>query len=198
MTFDEYWNKFCIKRRMAGPRGKKRPSFSLEIGYEKIDYFHMKEALLMATQAGSRGEVPVGAVLCQRGRTLVLGENAVEAQNSGLAHAEILVLEKAIEKLGRRLTDCTLYVTMEPCPMCAGAMVNARLGRLVYGTADPERGGCGSMVDVLSPKKNLWKVRVRSKVLEAPCRKLIQSFFKSRREQKGPKLRRGIPETGLD
>lgn len=183
MTFDEYWNKYCLKKRMAGPRGKKRPSFSLEIGYEKIDRFYMKKALLMAIQAGFRGEVPVGAVLCRRGKLLVIGENAVEAQNSGLAHAEIHVLEKAIEKVGRRLTDCTLYVTMEPCPMCAGAMVNARLGRLVYGTPDPERGGCGSMVDVLSPKKNLWKVRVRSKVLEEPCRELIQTFFKDRREQ---------------
>lgn len=184
MDYDAYWRKYGLKKRMAGPKGRKRPVCSAVVDYAHIDRFHMREALIQALQAGKRGEVPVGAVLCRKGKTLVFAENQVEERASGLCHAEMIALKAGGDLLGRRLSDCTLYVTMEPCSMCAGAMINARLGRLVYGTADPERGACGSMVDVLSPRANLWKIRVRSGVLEEPCRALIRLFFQSRREKK--------------
>lgn len=183
MDFEEYKKKYTLKKRMAGPKGKKRPSFSVSLSRKYIDFFHMKEAYHQALLAMKRGEVPVGAVLTLKGKTLFAAGNEILERDSGLAHAELLLLKEAQKKYGRRLSDFTLYVTLEPCPMCAGAMVNCRLGRLVYGAPDPERGGCGSMLDVLSPKANLWKVQVTSGIMQEKCQKLLPSFFRKRRQE---------------
>lgn len=141
----------------------------------------------LAQQAARKGEVPVGAVLVSRGIVLACAGNRVEQEQDGTAHAELLVLRAASRVLGRRLTAATLYVSLEPCVMCAGALLHARLGRLVFGARDPERGGCGSQLDVLGQAKNLHHVSVTSGIFETEIRSMLQDFFRARRTSKGGK-----------
>jgi len=142
----------------------------------------MGEALRQAEEAARCGEVPIGAVLVKDGQVLSADRNRREELNDAAAHAEILVIRQAGSLLGGwRLGGCTLYVTLEPCPMCAGAMVMARLDRLVYGTVDPKGGAAGTLYDLVRDKRLNHRLEVSSGILEAECAALLQSFFKKRR-----------------
>ncbi len=146
------------------------------------DEKYMGEALRQAEEAARCDEVPIGAVLVKGGKILSADRNRREELSDATAHAEILVLRQAGSLLGGwRLSGCTLYVTLEPCPMCAGAMVMARLGRLVYGTVDPKGGAAGTLYDLVRDKKLNHRLEVSSGILEAECAALLQSFFKKRR-----------------
>ena len=148
----------------------------------------MRRALAKARQAAERAEVPVGALLVQgpldapRPRVVAMAHNATETRPDPTAHAERLVLERAARKLDRwRLQDCTLIVTLEPCAMCAGAAVLARLGAVIYGAADPKAGACGSVLDVTGHPRLNHRVSVRSGVLAGDSAELLRAFFRSRR-----------------
>jgi tRNA(adenine34) deaminase len=150
--------------------------------YEEDELF-MKEALAAAEEARAEGEVPVGAVIVSDGRVIARGRNRTEATRQAVAHAELEALRKASRVVGDwRLSGCTLYVTLEPCPMCAFAGVLARLGRVVFGAADPKFGGCGSVVDVPAAPFN-HRLAVRGGVLADECAALLQEFFRGRREE---------------
>ncbi len=153
-------------------------------GQKADDFFFMGRALEMARKAAENGEVPIGAVLVRDGQIVASAFNQVEALRLGTAHAELAVLNEASRILGAwRLDDCTLYVTKEPCPMCAGAMVNCRLGRLVFGCGDPRTGAAGGYVDLTSMPSSIHSVRVTSGVLADECLELIQGFFQRRRAE---------------
>ncbi len=142
----------------------------------------MNLALSEARKAIKEGEVPVGAILVKDKRVLARDHNRTIHLNDPSAHAEILLLRKAGEKLKNcRLPGATLYVTLEPCLMCAGAMIQARIAHLVYGAPDPKAGAVASVYHVFADKKLNHTVRVTGGVLENECRALLQSFFKDRR-----------------
>ena len=140
----------------------------------------MRLALEEAMLAFEAGEVPVGAVLVRNGEVVARAHNLVETLHDATAHAELLCLREAMGKLGARLTDCTLYVTLEPCAMCAGACVNAKLGRLVFGAFDEIAGCCGSKMD-LSDKCFLHSVESWGGILEGSCKALLSHFFQALR-----------------
>ncbi len=145
----------------------------------------MREALTEAEKACALGEVPVGAVVVRDGEVIGRGHNLRETLLDSSAHAEILALREAARKLGDwRLTGCTLYVTIEPCPMCAGALVQFRVSRLVYGARDPKAGAVDSLVDLVRDPRFNHRVEVISGVLEEECRAVIQRFFRGLREKK--------------
>ncbi len=137
---------------------------------------YMRLALEEAALAFDAGEVPVGAVLVKNGEVVARAHNLVETLSDVTAHAELLCLREAMGKLGARLTGCTLYVTLEPCAMCAGACVNAKLGKLVFGAFDEVAGCCGSKMD-LTDKCFLHSVETWGGILEDPCKKLLSRFF---------------------
>ncbi len=142
----------------------------------------MREALGLAAQAGAAGEVPVGAVVVKEGRIVGRGYNRPITSNDPSAHAEIVALREAAAALGNyRLPGCELYVTLEPCAMCVGAMVHARIARVVYGARDPKTGACGSMVDL--PGISSWNHHgaFEGGLLEAECGEILKAFFASRR-----------------
>lgn len=146
------------------------------------DEKYMKMALEEAKKAYSQGEVPVGTVVVCRDKVLAKTHNQTEALSDPTAHAETLVIRKAAERLQSwRLADCALYVTKEPCSMCAGAMVQARLGRLVYGAADQKAGAAGTLMDITRDQRLNHQVEVSAGVLEEECRQLLQDFFSERR-----------------
>ncbi len=146
------------------------------------DEEYMEKALQLAREAASRGEIPVGALVVDKdGKIIGEGFNRREELQSPIAHAEILAIEQAAKKLGnRRLTGCTLYVTLEPCPMCAGAVINASLKRLVYGAFDEKNGACAS-VATLFDEKFTHIPMVRSRVLKDRCGAILSEFFKDKR-----------------
>ena len=142
----------------------------------------MERALQEAEQALREGETPVGAVLMRGGDVLWADHNRREQLHDPTAHAEMLCLRRGAEKKGDwRLEDCTLYVTLEPCPMCAGALVMSRLGRCVYGAADPERGCCGSVYDLPADPALGSDTRWTAEEKEAECAALLERFFQGRR-----------------
>lgn len=137
----------------------------------------MSLCLEEAKKAAEAGEVPVGAVIVKDGKPICRTHNLCEATHDATAHAERLAISEASATLSRwRLSDCTLYVTMEPCPMCAGAMIHARMGRLVYGTPDARAGACGSLID-LSAYPLECKIPTEGGVLQAECAALLRDFF---------------------
>ena len=143
----------------------------------------MRAALREARDSLARDEVPVGCVVVHDGMVVGRGHNQVEALQDATAHAEILAIGAASNALGSwRLTDCTLYVTLEPCAMCAGAIVLARLGRLVYGASDPKAGACGSVLDVIAEPRLNHRVAVTRGVLEPECGELLREFFRKKRK----------------
>ena len=143
----------------------------------------MKEALAEAEQAFALGEVPVGAVVVKDGKIIARGHNRRETDRVATAHAELLAMEEACRVLGSwRLSDCTLYVTLEPCPMCAGTAVNARVGRVVYGAKDAKAGAMGSVFSVNAYPLN-HKVDLTVGVLEAECREILRRFFEEKRKK---------------
>lgn len=142
----------------------------------------MREALAQARIAFAAGEVPVGAVIARGGQIVACGYNRREALQNALSHAETEAIGAACHALHTwRLTDCTLYVTLEPCPMCAGAILNARIGRVVYGARDPSLGACGSVADLFAMPFGNEPV-VRSGVLKTECAALLTRFFQELRE----------------
>jgi tRNA(adenine34) deaminase len=148
-----------------------------------MDETFMAEALAEARRAAAEGEVPIGAVLVVEGRIAGRGRNARERLQDPTAHAEILALQEAARSLGRwRLTESTMYATLEPCPMCAGALVNARVDRLVYGVADPKAGAVDTLFDVVRDSRLNHRVAVSSGVLAAECGALLREFFRERRK----------------
>ena len=143
----------------------------------------MRRALEWASAAAAAGEVPVGAVVVRGGVEIAAARNAVEAEGDATAHAEMRALREAARVVGDwRLTECTLYVTKEPCAMCAGAAVNARLGAVVFGVPDARAGGAGGAMDITGFAGMLHRPAVRGGILEEECRRLLQDFFRRRRQ----------------
>jgi len=146
------------------------------------DVHFMGEALRQAARAFEADEVPVGAVIVREGRIIGRAFNQVELLKDATAHAEMLALTQAQEAVGDwRLTDCTLYVTKEPCPMCAGAIVHTRLVRVVFGASDPKGGAAGSAMNLLQFPTLNHRCEITSGVRDAECRSLLQSFFTKQR-----------------
>ncbi len=144
----------------------------------------MRLALAAAKQASDEGEVPVGAVLVREGEVIATGFNRPIGQHDPSAHAEIAALRLGATALANyRMPGCTLYVTLEPCAMCAGAMMHARLARVVYGAADPKTGACGSVVNLFAEEKLNHHTRVTGGVLAAECSTMLSAFFAERRRQ---------------
>ena len=142
----------------------------------------MRRAMMLARRAARLGEVPVGALVVRDGRTVGTGYNTREHDADPTAHAEMTALREAAEAIGDwRLIGCTLYVTLEPCPMCAGALVNARLTRLVYGAADPKMGAVHSLHRLCTDPRFNHRVEVTAGVLGQECGKLLSDFFRERR-----------------
>lgn len=142
----------------------------------------MRQALLEAETAFAEGEVPVGAVIVHGGRIIAAAHNQREALRDPTAHAEMIALTQAAEALGSwRLEDCTLYVTLEPCPMCAGAVVQARLPQVVYGATDPKAGAVDSLYGLLSDPRLNHRCDVIRGVLAEPCGALLTRFFRQQR-----------------
>jgi tRNA(adenine34) deaminase len=151
------------------------------MGIDDADFMEM--ALEEATAAFAEGEVPVGSVLVIGNTVIARAHNTKEYSNDPTNHAEMLALKSGAQKVGRwRLSDATLYVTMEPCIMCAGAMVNARLGRLVYGCRDDKGGAVDSLYALLSDQRLNHRVAVVSGVLEEECAEMLKKFFRDKRQ----------------
>lgn len=141
----------------------------------------MRLAIEQAQIAAALGEIPVGAVVVKDGQVIGRGYNRREVDSSATAHAEVLAIEDACKALGTwRLTDCELYVTLEPCPMCAGAIINSRIRRVIYGVKDERAGCCGSVADFFAMPFNHTPLS-RSGILEEDCRKLLTDFFQQLR-----------------
>jgi tRNA(adenine34) deaminase len=142
----------------------------------------MRRALDVARAAGRRGEVPVGAVAVRNGAVIAAAGNTMERRGDATAHAEMLVLRRVARLVGGwRLDGVTVYATLEPCPMCAGAMVQARIARCVFGARDPKKGADGSVYDVLRHPRNNHRIDVTDGVLADESAALLQEFFRARR-----------------
>ncbi len=142
----------------------------------------MRAALEEARAAAEAGEVPIGAVAVIGGEVVARGQNRVLRDVDPTAHAEIVAMRAAAKAIANyRLVDCELFVTLEPCAMCAGAMIHARLGRLVYGAADPKAGAAGSVLEVLNHPRLNHQMLVTAGVLEQECGELLREFFRERR-----------------
>jgi tRNA(adenine34) deaminase len=150
------------------------------------DVIFMRAALRQARSAARRGEVPVGAIVVREGRVIARGGNRPVRSVDPTAHAEVVAIRSAARKLGNyRLTGCDLYVTVEPCAMCLGAMLQARIGRLVYGAADPKAGAVKSIVRFPIHKTN-HRLLVRDGVLAEECAEILREFFRERRQAPKP------------
>ncbi|MBQ9860351.1 MAG: tRNA adenosine(34) deaminase TadA [Clostridia bacterium] len=146
-----------------------------------MDEKYMRMALELAQMAADEGEVPVGAVVVQGDRVVGTGRNRREIGKNALAHAEIEAINEACQTLGGwRLSGCTLYVTLEPCPMCAGAIINARIDRVVQGTTDPKAGSCGSLINLFTVPYN-HKPELTEGVLAEECGQILKNFFRNLR-----------------
>lgn len=156
------------------------------------DHYFMGEALRQAARAYQSEEVPVGAVVVRAGRIIARSHNQVELLKDATAHAEMLVITQAESFVGDwRLSDCTLYVTKEPCAMCAGAMVHVRLARIVFGAADPKMGAAGGVLNLLQFPSANHRCDITPGVREAECRSLLQGFFV---EQRAKRRMEGVSE----
>ncbi len=146
-------------------------------GGDCVDESYMREALALAQEAANEGEVPVGCVIVDGDRIVGRGRNRRERNKNALCHAELEAIDEACRTLGGwRLWRCTLYVTLEPCPMCAGAIINSRIARVVYGARDSKAGSCGTLTDLFALPYN-HKPEVAAGVLEDEARELLQNFF---------------------
>lgn len=146
---------------------------------------YMKAAIRQAKKAWILEEVPIGCVIVQEGKIIGRGYNRRNTDKSTLAHAEIIAIKKASKRIGDwRLEDCTMYVTLEPCQMCAGAIVQARIPRVVIGSMNPKAGCCGSILNLLEEKRFNHQVEVTRGVLEEECSTMLTGFFKELRKKK--------------
>ena len=159
----------------------------LQVQHQRLEVFDlimMERAIQLASQAGSVGEVPVGAVVYRGGEILGEAANNREHAADPTGHAEIVALREAGKKVGEwRLQDCSVAVTLEPCPMCAGAMVNARVGRLIYGASDPKAGACSSLYEITDDRRLNHRLQTIGGVMDRQCASLLSSFFKKRRAE---------------
>jgi len=152
------------------------------------DHFYMQLALRQAALAPAIGEIPIGAVLVYKEEVLAAAHNYREVSQDPTAHAEMIVIRKAAEQLRTwRLTETTLYVTLEPCLMCTGAIVQSRIARLVFGAWDPKAGACGSMFDLRAERRLNHRVEVLGGILEQESQALLQEFFQQRRRETSEK-----------
>lgn len=151
----------------------------------KDDAKWMEEAIRQADRAAEEGEVPVGAVIVSKGKIVGRAHNQVETLHDATAHAEMIAITQASEALEDwRLEGAEIYVTMEPCPMCAGALVLSRVARIVYGAADPIAGACGSVFNIVAEKRLNHRIPVTAGVLADRCGELLRAFFRKRRRGK--------------
>ena len=149
------------------------------------DIRYMKEAIRQAKKAAALGDVPIGCVIVYQDKIIGRGYNRRMADKTVLAHAEIIAMRKACKKMGDwRLEDCTMYITLEPCQMCAGAIVQARMGRVVIGAMNPKAGCAGSILNLLEMSEFNHQVNVERGVLEKECSTMLSEFFKKLRKQK--------------
>ena len=147
------------------------------------DRYYMQLAIEEARKAAELGEIPIGAVLVHEGEVVCRAHNMRETWQSATAHAEVIVIEEACKKLARwRLSGCTLYVTVEPCPMCSGAIVNARIPNVYFGAYDKNFGCCGSTINILE-LQNSFRPNFQGGIMEEECSKLITDFFKKLRQK---------------
>lgn len=145
----------------------------------------MRIAIALAEEAACLGEVPVGAIVVKNGEVIGRGKNAPISLNDPTAHAEIQAMRDAAQHLGNyRLVDCTLYVTLEPCAMCSGAIQHARISRLVYGANDPKTGCCGSVINLMAETKLNHHCEVTANIMTEECGSMLSNFFKQRRMEK--------------
>ncbi len=145
----------------------------------------MKEAIKEAEKAAKLDEIPIGAIIEKDGEIIARGHNLTESKKDPTAHAEIIAIRKAAKKLGGwRLLGCNMYVTTEPCSMCAGAMVLARIKTVYIGTADPKTGACGSVVDIARQEKLNHRIEVKTGILQQECEVILKTFFKKLRKKK--------------
>jgi tRNA(adenine34) deaminase len=158
----------------------------MEFTQQQVDERYMRMALDAAQVAEANGDMPIGTVIVHEGRVIARAYNQREQLKDPTAHAEIIALTQAAAALGMwRLHGCTVYVTLEPCPMCAGALVQARIDRLVYGCTDPKAGACGSLYDICRDGRLNHRLQVTSGVLAEDCASLLQAFFRQRRPGNG-------------
>lgn len=150
----------------------------------KKEYF-MKEALKEAKKAYKKLEVPVGAIIVKDGKILARAYNQKESQKKSTKHAEIIAIEKACKKLDNwRLNDCEMFVTLEPCPMCAGAIMNSRIKKLYIGAMEEKSGACGSKINLLQDYNFETKVDIENNIMSDKCKGILKSFFKEVRKNK--------------
>lgn len=158
------------------------------------EYF-MKEALKEAKKAYKKEEIPVGAVIVKNGEIIARGHNLKESKKNTIKHAEIIAIEKASKKLDSwRLEECEMYVTLEPCTMCAGAIINARIKELYIGTEDNKTGACGSVLNIFDYPFN-HKVEIEKNIMQKQCEKIIKDFFIELREKKSKDKEKNNGET---
>lgn len=144
----------------------------------------MKVALKEASKAYSKEEVPVGAIIVKDNKIIARAHNLKETNLNAVSHAEILAIQKACKKLGSwRLTDCDMYVTLEPCTMCTGALINARIRKLYIGTNDPKTGACGSKINLIEDVEFNHKIKLERDIMQKECEKILKDFFKTLRER---------------
>lgn len=149
------------------------------------DEQYMQLAIEEAKKAAEMDEVPIGAIIVYEGEVIATGHNKRESSQRSMSHAELIAIERANAKLGSwRLEDCTLYVTLEPCPMCAGALVQSRMKRVVYGAKDPKAGCVGTIMNLVTEEQFNHQVAWTGGVLEAACSQLLTNFFKQLRKRK--------------
>ena len=155
------------------------------------DILYMKAALKEAEKAAEKLEVPIGAVLVLNGEIIARAHNLRETEQSAVAHAELMVIEQACKKLGTwRLEDATLYVTLEPCPMCSGAIILSRVKRVVYGASDPKGGCVGTFMNLLTDERFNHQSEVTAGVLAQECGNILSEFFRDLRKRKKAEKKR--------
>ena len=174
--------------------GRNFVSFKFLNGFDRLkamleprgDEYFMQEALRLANKAAAADEVPVGAIIVRAGKIIARAHNQVELLKDATAHAEMLALTQAEEAVGDwRLTDCDLYVSKEPCPMCAGALVHTRIRRVVFGCTDPVAGAAGSVINLLAMPTLNHRCDITSGVLENDCATVLRNFFRQKRGARG-------------
>lgn len=155
----------------------------INIEQQEKEYF-MKEALLEAQKAADKGEVPIGAVVVYQGEIIGRGHNLREREQDATLHAEIQAIRQANHFLGQwRLEDCELFVTLEPCPMCSGAMILSRLKKMTFGAFDPKAGTAGTFMNLLQDQRFNHQVEVENGILEQECQQILRDFFKKLRQR---------------
>jgi tRNA(adenine34) deaminase len=170
-----------VSWELDGPR---RRGYTLKMLEPLPDEYFMREAVRQAEKAQAADEVPVGAVVVREGKIIARAHNQVELLKDATAHAEMLALTEAEAAVGDwRLMDCDLYVTKEPCAMCAGAAVHTRIRRVIFGCADPSAGAAGSMMNLLQTPAFNHRCEITSGVLQKECAAMLQDFFRKRREE---------------